>query len=109
MSVLSESGFSTAVFAPAWAYEHFPRSTSALLGSKERTSIASQVDESLWTGVPLPEQLTCDCKGRPHHTEYYRNHYITRYAQQYPAGSSHFFETNFAQAFQPLSVKGPGV
>ncbi|KAL8758976.1 MAG: hypothetical protein Q9184_003756 [Pyrenodesmia sp. 2 TL-2023] len=103
MSLLSASGFSTAMFAPAWVYEHFPTSAPVGSGLKDEPSIAHQVDESLWTGVPLPDNLLCDCrKGRPHHTKYYRNHPITRYAQQYAAGSSRFFETRFIPAFRPI-------
>ncbi|KAL8921130.1 MAG: hypothetical protein Q9208_005883 [Pyrenodesmia sp. 3 TL-2023] len=104
MSLLSASGFSTAMFAPAWVYEHFPTSAPVRNGLKDGPSIAQQVDESLWIGVPLPDNLLCDCrKGRPHHTKFYRNHPVTRYAQQYAAGSSRFFETRFTPAFQPFS------
>lgn len=103
MSLLSASGFSTAMFAPAWVYEHFPTSARVGVGLKDGPSIAHQVDESVWKGVPLPENLLCDCrKGRPHHTKFYKNHPVTRYAQQYAAGSSRFFETRFTPAFQPF-------
>lgn len=110
MSILSGSGFSTAMFAPAWPYEHFDTSPSAKFGCEDGPSIADRVDQSMWTGAPLPDELSCDChKGRPHHTKFYQDHPVTRYAQEYPAGSSHFFETNFAPAFQPLLGQGPGV
>ena len=110
MSVLASNGFSTAMFAPAWAYEHFTISGSPDIGSGKEPSIANQVDESLWTGKSLPDDLYCDCrKGRPHHTDYYKNHPIVKYAHEYPAGSSSFFETRFAKAFQPYIGNGSDV
>lgn len=110
MSVLSASGFSAAMFAPAWPYEHFAISPSAVSGFKDGPSVADRVDQSLWTGVPLPDELFCDChKGKPHHTQFYQEHPIARYAREYPAGSSTFFETSFTPAFQPLFSTGPGV
>ncbi|KAL8903622.1 MAG: hypothetical protein Q9207_003797 [Kuettlingeria erythrocarpa] len=42
MSVLSASGFSTAMFAPAWVYEHFPTSASVGVGLEDGPSIACQ-------------------------------------------------------------------
>ncbi|KAL8718237.1 MAG: hypothetical protein Q9225_004595 [Loekoesia sp. 1 TL-2023] len=102
MSVLSSSGFCTAMFAPAWAYEHFSTSSLQRIGPRSQSSIARQVDESMWTGSCLPEELCCDCrKGKPHHTDFYKNRPIIRYAHEYPAGSLRFFETRFVQAFQP--------
>ncbi|KAL8922762.1 MAG: hypothetical protein Q9172_003439 [Xanthocarpia lactea] len=99
MNTLTQNGFSTAMFAPAWAFEHFPISSSAG-GSSRGPSVAHQVDESLWTGASLLDELLCDCHGRkPHHTNHYKSNAITRFAQEYPAGSSTFFETGFNQAF----------
>lgn len=102
MSVLSANRFSTAMFAPAWAYEHFPTSRNVDLDISNESSIAHQVDESLWTGVSLPDELVCSCKkGKPHHSKFYKTRPILRYAQEFPAGSSMFFETRFIQPFQP--------
>ncbi|KAL8789645.1 MAG: hypothetical protein Q9213_001081 [Squamulea squamosa] len=99
MKTLSPDGFSTAAFAPAWTFEHFPTSRPSC-ASGRGPSVAQQVDESLWTGASLPEELFCDCHGRkPHHTAFYRDNPIVRFAQEYPTGSSSFFESTFKQAF----------
>lgn len=98
MSFLSANGFSTAMFGPAWAYEHF---TAFNISSGIKPSIAHQVDDSMWTGICLPDELYCDCReGKPHHTDFYQSHAIIEFAQEYPTGSSRFFETRFVQAFQ---------
>ncbi len=100
MKTLAEHGFSTAVFGPAWTHEHF--STSPLTDAPEgdTTTIAKAVNQSMWEGFYLPEELTCDCrKARPHHTRYYRSEPIIKHAREYPAGSHSFFETNFSRAF----------
>ncbi|KAI4168657.1 MAG: hypothetical protein LQ343_006238 [Gyalolechia ehrenbergii] len=86
------------MFGPAWAYEHF---TAFNISSGIKPSIAHQVDDSMWTGICLPDELYCDCReGKPHHTDFYQSHAIIEFAQEYPTGSSRFFETRFVQAFQ---------
>ena len=94
MQTLADAGVSTAIFAPAWTHEHF----SAELNGLE--SISDKVNRSMWEGCTLPEQLLCDCKGRPHHTSSYQLHSILKSSIQYPAGSATFFYTDFSPAFQ---------
>lgn len=63
-------------------------------------SVAHRVDDSVWAGASLLDELFCGCRiGKPHHTEYYTDNPIIRFAQEYPVGSSTFFETAFNQAF----------
>ena len=63
-------------------------------------STAKAVDQSMWEGFTLPEDLGCDChKGEPHHSQYYRPLPIVKSAREYPAGSNSFLETNFSRAF----------
>ena len=97
MQTLADAGVSTAIFAPAWTHEHF----SAELNGLE--SISDKVNQSMWEGCTLPEQLLCDCKGRPHHTPSYQLHPILNSSIHYPAGSADFFYTDFSPAFQILS------
>lgn len=100
MSALSSNGFSSAIFAPAWAYEHFSTCSTWSINPGSKASIAHQVDDSMWIGTRLPDELHCDCrKGKPHHTVFYQSHAIVESAQEYPQGSSRFFETKFVQAF----------
>lgn len=99
MDTLKSVGFSTAIFAPAWTYEHFSNIHSVDSNISE-TSLAKAVDRSMWEGSSLPENLGCDClKGKPHHTETYKTHPITKHAGEFPAGSSTFFHTHFRNAF----------
>ena len=98
MKILSGYGFSTAVFAPAWPYEHF---SAAISDFKRSDSIAKNVDRSLWTGSTLWDELDCDCQSsKPHHTMHYKSNPIIKYAFEYPAGSSHFFESAFGKGFK---------
>lgn len=95
LGVLADAGFSTAIFAPAWTHEHF--STS----SADSPSIAEKVEEAVWQGLPLPDQLGCDCrKGRPHHTVEYQLNPISRHAREFPVGTSSYVETDFQVAFE---------
>lgn len=101
MEVLAKAGFSTAIFAPAWAYEHFSTSPSEAVDSRFPASIAKSVDRSMWEGSPLPTEIGCDCRtGRPHHTKDYQGHPILKYAHEYPAGTSSYFHTDFTRAFK---------
>lgn len=90
------------MFAPAWAFEHFPTSPSQEVSyQQQRESIAKAVDRSMWEGYSLPPNLSCDCsQGRPHHTKYYQETPIVSGATEYPAGSSTYLQTDFSRAFK---------
>lgn len=94
MRTLADADVSAAIFAPSWTHEHF----SANLSNFESTS--DEVNESLWEGTILPDQLGCDCNGTPHHTSAYRMNSILESAVEYPAGSSEYFHTSFSSALQ---------
>ena len=101
MSVLAEAGFSTAIFGPAWTHEHF--STSA----GRAASTAECVEQAMWLGKLLPSDLGCDCHERqPHQTHEYVGAPIVDHAREFPAGSAHFFETDFGSAFQRVANSG---
>lgn len=58
----------------------------------------------MWEGQRLPFELGCDChKGRPHHTQEYVRTPIVANAREFPAGSKHFFETDFHRAFERVA------
>ena len=58
----------------------------------------------MWQGERLPFELGCDCRqGRPHHTQYYVRTPIVDHAREFPAGSAHFFETDFHRAFERVA------
>lgn len=100
MAALEQAEFSTAAFAPGWAYEHFDTSLPNLTDAAPATTMAKAVDRSVWEGLPLPIDVGCDCrKGKPHHTKEYQKHPILRHAREYPAGSSSYFHSDFAKAF----------
>ena len=102
MRVLAKGRYSTAIFAPAWSYEHFPTSvpaSTACLPGVE--SIAKAVDRSVWEGFALPENLCCGCRqGRPHRHGDYQNTPIVASSREYPAGSSCYLHTDFTRAFK---------
>ena len=92
MNKLADRGFSAAVFAPAWTYEHFPHNA------------ASHVDQALWEGSTLPEALDCDCReGRPHHQQGYQEYPIIRASRESAAGTDCFFESDFRCSFEVLN------
>ncbi|CAD0112706.1 unnamed protein product, partial [Aureobasidium uvarum] len=87
---LAELGLSAGIFGPAWPYEHF----TCLSDSKA-------VENSMWTGVALPETLRCGCSSKNRHSiQGYMTYPILRNAQEFPAGSDTFFYTDFSQAFE---------
>ena len=52
----------------------------------------------------MPDEVGCDChKGKPHHTKSYSSNPITRYACEFPRGSSDFFESDFTWASMKFS------
>lgn len=107
---LATEGFSTAIFGPAWTYEHFP--TSALVDPLHgyKISLAKAVDMSMWEGSDLPEELNCDCHGEgTHHTNDYRPNPIVNHACEFPAGTASFLETNFIRAFERKEAEGSDV
>lgn len=99
--MLADAGFSTALFAPAWTFEHFATTPSSEASDPQGPrSIAKAVDLGMWEGVSLPENLKCDCReGKPHHTSQYRQNPIVDNATEYAAGSSTYFYTDFTRAF----------
>lgn len=100
MELLAQEGFSSAMFAPAWTFEHFVTSVHRTIDSVDTVSMAKSVEQAMWEGRLLPMELGCDCRrGRPHHTLDYQMRPILRYAHEYPAGSSSYFYTDFTQAF----------
>ena len=101
MKTLANNHFSTAVFGPAWSFEHFSTVVGSASSKKEPAlSTAEAVDEAMWFGEQLPQDLHCNCEqGTPHHTALYGANPITASAQGYPAGSCNFFFTDFTQAF----------
>ncbi|MCJ1391478.1 hypothetical protein MMC18_004342 [Xylographa bjoerkii] len=99
IKVLNEHGFSSAIFGPAWAHEHFRTSSESL----NEQSLAKSVDVSLWDGASLPRDIRCGCKnGQPHNTAFYEANPITGNAYEFPAGSSTFLETDFSGAFKEM-------
>ncbi|MCJ1399165.1 hypothetical protein MMC11_002367 [Xylographa trunciseda] len=99
VKVLSERGFSSAIFGPAWAYEHFCTSSE----SSNEQSLAKSVDTSVWDGASLPHNIRCDCKNsHPHNTAFYEANPITGNAYEFPAGSSTCLETDFSGAFDAM-------
>lgn len=85
---LAEMGLSAGIFAPAWAYEHFPSHLTA-------------IERSMWLGEPLPDSIHCNCTSESQHKiPGYREHPISRYAQESPVGSEGFFFTDFTRAFE---------
>ena len=71
------------------------------------SSKAASVEDSMWKGSRLPDDVGCDCSfGRPHHTDVYEANAILKYAREFPAGSSRFFQTDFQQAFEIAQVGG---
>ena len=103
MGVLAQEGFSTAVFAPAWTYEHFPICPSDHPNGARTLSMARSVERALWEGCQLPVEVCCNCHGRPHHTGDYRKHPILHYARESPAGSLSYLYTDFTKAFLSAS------
>lgn len=121
MKSLASAGFSTAIFAPGWAYEHF-NTTLDDHSCPGEVSIAKAVDRTMWEGAKLPSDLHCDCKEisqgyigppyrqpksmiewhSPHHTNEYASNPITKYAREAPAGSADFFYTDFQRAFETV-------
>ncbi|KAI4725921.1 hypothetical protein E4T49_06353 [Aureobasidium sp. EXF-10728] len=90
---LAQIGLSAGIFGPAWPYEHF----ACLSDSKA-------VDNSMWTGVALPETLRCNCDSKNRHSiQGYMIHPIIENAQEFSAGSDTFFYTDFSQAFEAAS------
>lgn len=59
----------------------------------------------MWEGSLLPSELGCDCQDEKlHHTNSYQANAITKYAREYPAGTSSFFYTDFQRAFVEVEV-----
>ena len=88
---------SGAIFAPAWTHEHF----SPKLVGKAFNSVAEDVNNSLWRGTPFPRDALCDCKGSPHRIGENQQLSILGSARLFPAGTRHYFSTNFNAACFP--------
>ena len=100
--MLAKESFSTAIFAPAWTFEHFSTSAPAdASGPGNIQSIAKAVDLCMWEGYSLPENLCCDCRqGKPHHVDNYQTNPIVKSASEFPAGSAWYLHTDFTRAFK---------
>ena len=86
---LGSLGLGSGVFGAAWTFEHF-----------SKPEHRKAVERAVWEGTVLPADLECDCAPQtPHATLTYEEHPIEKYAQQYPAGSTSRFQTNFGRAF----------
>ncbi|KAF2660203.1 glycoside hydrolase family 85 protein [Lophiostoma macrostomum CBS 122681] len=83
---LADMGLSVGVFAPAWSFEHFPGS-------------GRNVDEAMWSGLPLPVDLKCSCGDAQSQHPSNPECPILRSATHFPAGSETFFYTNFTRGF----------
>jgi hypothetical protein len=83
---LAEVGLSVGVFAPAWSFEHFP-------------THGREIERATWDGHALPENVNCGCGNASRQHPSNRRYPVTRYAQEFPAGSESFFYTNFSRAF----------
>ncbi|MCJ1285373.1 hypothetical protein MMC26_004713 [Xylographa opegraphella] len=100
VKVLSDHGFSSAIFGPAWGYEHFRTSSESF----DQQPLAKSVDQSLWDGSSLPHNVQCGCKdGQVHKTALYETNPITSNAYEFPAGSSTFLESDFGRAFDRMT------
>lgn len=85
---------STAIFAPAWSYEHFPHNGAA-------------VDRSVWLGQYLPNDCSCDCDPeQPHSAVPYQQNGINRYSETNVLGTDRFFHTDFRRVFSKDSTTG---
>ena len=94
---LASNGFPAAMFGPAWTYQHF----SACNGM----SVA--VDQAMWEGKILPDDLQCDCReGRPHQRDGYLSNGIITSAREFPVGSKRFFATDFRKPFEMVNNHG---
>ena len=83
---LASLNLSAGIFAPAWAFEHFP-------------GHGQELESAMWEGTPLPEDLTCSCGGCKVRHAATESSAIVRHAREFPAGSEHFFFTDFGRAF----------
>lgn len=83
--------FSAGIFAPAWTYEHFPQHGATL-------------KKAIWDGTDIPGGLNCSCpnglqKNHPNN----KDSPVIHSGCSHPAGSSHFFFTDFARPFDTHS------
>lgn len=94
VELLARLGLTAGIFAPAWAFEHFPEFSKA-------------VERSMWDGDQLPTSLRCDCRPESkHEAPEYLKYSITGSAMEYAAGSESFFHSNFARAFTTHTLGG---
>lgn len=100
--MLAKESFSTAIFSPAWTFEHFSTSPANAYGPQEDIqSMAKAVDRCMWEGCSLPDNLCCDCRrGKPHHASDYESNPIVKSASEFPAGSAWYLHTDFTRAFK---------
>ncbi|CAK3976760.1 glycosyl hydrolase family 85 [Lecanosticta acicola] len=83
---LEEATLGTGIFAPGWSFEHFPDHRRA-------------IDEAMWLGRRLPDNITCDCGPEALHASVdYEHNGIAEYAKSCPSGTKSFFHTNFQRA-----------
>lgn len=100
INALANLNFSTAIFAPGWTFEHFRGGTDRSDHAQGAPQAGRLVEQTMWEGAKLSEDLQCDCtKGMQQHKLDFQNHPIVRHAQEFPAGSGTYFETDFKRAF----------
>ncbi|KAG9195773.1 mannosyl-glycoprotein endo-beta-N-acetylglucosaminidase [Alternaria panax] len=83
---MADYGLAAGIFAPAWSFEHFP--------GHER-----DVERMIWEGTKLLEGIECSCGDCKFWHPQNREWSILRTARERPAGSEHFFYTDFSRAF----------
>ncbi|KAL9639482.1 MAG: hypothetical protein Q9204_001081 [Flavoplaca sp. TL-2023a] len=72
---------------------------SSRLGDHNECCACPAVDDRMWLGASLLDELSRDCRsGKHHHTKFYGD--TRRFEQERPLGSFTFFETAFTQAFR---------
>lgn len=99
INALANLNFSTAIFAPGWTFEHF-QGTDRSDHAREAPQAGRLVEQTMWEGAKLSDDLQCDCtNGIQQHKLNFQNHPIVRHAQEFPAGSTSYFETDFNRAF----------
>ena len=100
INALANLNFATAIFAPGWTFEHFRAGLDQSDRAREASQAGRRIEQTMWEGAKLPDNLQCDCTKRiQQHKLYFQNHPIVRHAREYPAGSATYFETDFTRAF----------
>ena len=92
---LARQGVSSAVFAPAWSFEHF-----------FKVEDAEKVENAMLKGTALSQDPDCGCgNSNQHRPELYQLHSILDSAKTFPAGSHEYLYTDFNRAFSAHDSK----